>query len=87
MRATRQRDLAALAALRRSDVSPDDVSTDYEAVSPRYVVLDNMAAAVVRAHPTSPDLNRSFVEYAQSRGFFVDPARVRRPQDKPRVEN
>jgi hypothetical protein len=26
------------------------------------------------------------VEYAQSRGFVIDPARVRSPQDKPRVE-
>ena len=54
---------------------------------PKHVVIDNMAAAVVRAHPTSPELNRSFLEYAQSCGFFVDPARVRRPKDKPRVEN
>ena len=54
---------------------------------PRHVVIDNMAAAVVRAHPTSPELNRSFTEYAQSCGFFVDAARVRRPKDKPRVEN
>ena len=30
-------------------------------------------------------LNQAFVEYAQSRGFVVDPARVRRPQDKPRA--
>ena len=35
----------------------------------------------------SPQLNPSFAEYAQARGFFVDPARVRRPQDKARVEN
>ena len=58
----------------------------FEGVAHR-VVLDNMAAAVVRAHPTSPELNRSFMEYSQSRGFFVDPARVRHPKDKPRVEN
>ena len=31
-------------------------------------------------------MNEAFVEYAQARGFHVDPARVRRPQDKPRVE-
>jgi hypothetical protein len=31
-------------------------------------------------------LNQAFVEYAQARGFRIDPARVRRPQDKPRVE-
>ena len=36
--------------------------------------------------PPSPALNQAFVEYAQSRGFLIDPARVRRPQDKPRVE-
>jgi hypothetical protein len=28
----------------------------------------------------------TFVEYAQSRGFLIDPARVRAPQDKGRVE-
>ena len=31
-------------------------------------------------------LNVAFVEYAQSRGFLIDPARVRAPQDKGRVE-
>ena len=51
------------------------------------VVLDNMSAAVARADAHSPQLNPSFAEYAQARGFFVDPARVRRPQDKARVEN
>jgi hypothetical protein len=51
------------------------------------VVPDNMSSAVVHAHPTEPVLNRAFLEYAQWRGFFVDPARVRHPQDKPRVEN
>jgi hypothetical protein len=54
---------------------------------PKRLVPDNLAAVVLRAHPTEPRLHPSFLEYAQSRGFFVDPARVRRPQDKPRVEN
>lgn len=51
------------------------------------IVPDNMTAAVVRADAQSPTIQRAFVEYAQARGIFVDPARVRRPQDKPRVEN
>jgi transposase len=51
------------------------------------VVPDNMTSAVVHPHATEPVLNRAFLEYAQWRGFFVDPARVRHPQDKPRVEN
>jgi hypothetical protein len=50
------------------------------------VIPDNMATVVERADATEPRFNQAFVEYAQSRGFLVDPARVRRPQDKPRVE-
>ncbi|WP_460701232.1 transposase, partial [Nocardia thraciensis] len=49
-------------------------------------VPDNMKAIVDRANATEPRLNDSFREYAESRGFVVDPARVRSPQDKPRVE-
>lgn len=51
------------------------------------VVIDNMSAAIVRADAKDPGLNPSFSEYAQARGFFVDPARVRHPKDKARVEN
>ena len=54
---------------------------------PKRVVPDNMTTAVARASATDPRFNPSFLEYAQSRGFFIDPARVRRPQDKGRVEN
>ena len=50
------------------------------------VVPDNMATIVDRAGATEPRFNQAFVECAQSRGFLVDPARVRRPTDKPRVE-
>jgi Mu transposase-like protein/integrase-like protein len=50
------------------------------------VIPDNMATIVERANATEPRLNQAFVEYAQARGFLVDPARVRRPTDKPRVE-
>jgi transposase len=54
---------------------------------PKRIVPDNMTAIVMRADPQHPLLQRAFQEYAQARGFFVDPARVRRPQDKARVEN
>jgi transposase len=50
------------------------------------VIPDNLKAIVERPDPLEPRLNQAFVEYAQSRGFAIDPARVRRPQDKPRVE-
>jgi transposase len=50
------------------------------------VIPDNLKAIVTEADPLAPRLNEAFVEYAQACGFHVDPARVRRPQDKPRVE-
>lgn len=34
----------------------------------------------------NPRLSRGWLDYAQHAGFGTDPARVRRPQDKPRVE-
>ncbi len=54
---------------------------------PKRLVPDNMSSAVVHASATDPTLQRGFLEYAQTRGLFIDPARVRHPQDKPRVEN
>jgi transposase len=50
------------------------------------VIPDNMKAIVAAADATEPRLNDAFREYAQARGFAVDPARVRSPRDKPRVE-
>jgi transposase len=50
------------------------------------LIPDNMSAVVDAADAIEPRLNQAFVEYAQARGFKVDPARVRSPQDKPRVE-
>ena len=50
------------------------------------VIPDNMSSIVDEADALEPRFNQAFVEYAQSRGFAIDPARVRHPQDKPRVE-
>ena len=54
---------------------------------PKRLVPDNMSSAIVHASATAPRLQRGFLEYAQARGLYIDPARVRHPQDKPRVEN
>jgi transposase len=50
------------------------------------VIPDNMKAIVDRADATAPKLNDAFREYAQARGFAIDPTRIRSPKDKPRVE-
>jgi transposase len=51
------------------------------------IVLDNASSMVVCADAQSPTLQKSFAEYVQLRGIFADPARVRHPRDKARVEN
>jgi transposase len=52
----------------------------------RVVIPDNLKAVVDKADPTNPRLNAGFLYYAQTRGFVIDPTRIRRPQDKPKVE-
>lgn len=50
------------------------------------VVPDNTAAIVHTADPLKPRIGDGFLEYAQARGFYVDPTRTRRPKDKARTE-
>lgn len=52
----------------------------------KVVVPDNLSPVVASADPCNPTLTVGWMEYAQARGFFTDPARVRSPKDKPRVE-
>jgi transposase len=52
----------------------------------RTLLPDNTKAIVQQADALEPRLNRTFLEYAQARGFHIDPTRVRRPRDKARVE-
>jgi transposase len=52
----------------------------------RVVIPDSIKAIVDEADDVQPRFNQAFVEYAQARGFVVDPARVGHPKDKPRVE-
>jgi transposase len=52
----------------------------------KVVIPDNTKAIVNEADPLEPKLVLGFLEYAQSRGFQVDPTRVRSPRDKARVE-
>lgn len=47
---------------------------------------DNLRAIVAKADGVNPRFNESFVEYAQARDITLDPARVRKPRDKARVE-
>ena len=70
----------------------DDVISGFEAAWRFFggvfpvVIPDNMSSIVTKAENTAPRFNDTFFEYAQSRGFVIDAARVATPTDKPRVE-
>ena len=50
------------------------------------LVEDNLKPVVTRADRYAPGIDRVFLEYAQFRGFVVDPAIVRHATGKPKVE-
>jgi transposase len=52
----------------------------------KVLIPDNMKSIVEVADAVAPRFNAGFFEYAQSRGFAIDPARVRTPTDKARCE-
>ena len=52
----------------------------------KVVIPDNTSAIITQADPLTPRITAAFLEYAQARGFHIDPARVRHPRDKGRVE-
>ncbi len=53
---------------------------------PHRLVPDNLTAAILKADRYDPRLTRAYSELTRYYGCLVDPARVRHPKDKPRVE-
>ena len=52
----------------------------------KVLIPDNLKPVVTVADATNPRLSLGWLDYSQHAGFVTDPARVRSPQDKPRVE-
>jgi len=52
----------------------------------RVLIPDNTKTIVKVADPLGARITTAFLDYAQARGFVIDPTRVRRAQDKGRVE-
>lgn len=53
---------------------------------PAILVPDNLRSGVTNANYYEPDINRSYQEFAEHYGLAIIPARVRKPQDKAKVE-
>lgn len=51
-----------------------------------YVVIDNLKSGVQNAHRYDPEVNPTYCDYANTRGFAVLPARPYKPRDKAAVE-
>lgn len=52
-----------------------------------YVTVDNLKSGVLRAHLYDPDVNPTFVDFANHWGFAVIPARPYHPRDKGKNES
>ena len=52
----------------------------------KVLIPDNLKPVVTEADPINPRFSKGWLDYSQHAGFVTDPARVRSPQDKPRVE-
>jgi transposase len=52
----------------------------------KVLIPDNLTPVVPKADALTPRFSAGWLDYSQHVGFATDPARVRSPQDKPRVE-
>jgi hypothetical protein len=50
------------------------------------VIIDNLKPAIDKSDRYNPKISRQFLEYAQDRGFIVDPANSGHPKGKPIIE-
>jgi transposase len=52
----------------------------------KVVIPDNLTPVVTKSDQVNPTFTDGWLDYSQHVGFVTDPARVRSPKDKPRVE-
>ena len=53
---------------------------------PSRIILDNLRTGVLKPDIYDPKINRAYGEFAHHYGVLLDPARVFKPKDKPKVE-
>ncbi|WLP90358.1 IS21 family transposase [Gordonia sp. NB41Y] len=59
---------------------------DYFGGTPTRIVCDNLKIGVERPDLYDPKINRAYAEFAAFYDVVIDPARARKPKDKPRIE-
>jgi transposase len=53
---------------------------------PKTVLLDNLKSGIIKANIYDPTINRTYAELERFYGFIADPAKVRTPEHKGKVE-
>jgi transposase len=53
---------------------------------PERLIIDNLKSGVIKPDLYDPRLNRTYSEMAEHYACFIDPARVKKPKDKAKVE-
>ena len=51
-----------------------------------FLTIDNLKAGVIKPNLFDPLINRAYAEFAEHYGTFINPCRVRKPEDKGKVE-
>jgi hypothetical protein len=64
-----------------------EAAWDYFGGIAKILIVDNMAPVVDKADRYNPRINKTFLEYAQARGFIVDPTNSGHARGKPIIEN
>ena len=59
---------------------------EYFGGAPARIVCDNLKTGVDRPDLYDPQINRAYAEFAAFYDVLIDPARARKPKDKPRIE-
>ena len=70
----------------RAVIEGFEATWDYFGGITGIVIIDNLKPAIDKSDRYGPKINRQFLQYAQSRGFTVDPANSGHPKGKPIVE-
>jgi transposase len=68
-------------------ISANENALHYFGGCPRLIVSDNLKSAVKRACRYEPEINETFMDFANHYQMGADPTRPYKPKDKPLVEN
>lgn len=71
----------------RAVIEGCELAWEYFEGIPKILIFDNLSPVVDKADRYNPRINKTFMEYAQYRGFVIDPTNSGHARGKPIIEN